>query len=428
MTTDTQAADRDGGGRVPPAGGRLAVATVALGLFSLMTSELLPVGLLTSVGHDLEVSPGIAGLMVTVPGLVAAVSAPLVTVAAGRLDRRTVLAVLLGLVAVANLVCAVADHFAVVLAARFLVGISVGGFWAVVGGIAPRLVPPERVPRATAAIFAGVGAASVLGMPAGTFVGHLAGWRTAFAAAGVLSLAALGCLLALMPAVPARRRVRFADLPGVLRGGTGVRTGIALLALAVTGHFTAYTFVRPVLRGDGVPEAAVGALLLLFGAACVAGTFAAGAPAAKRPRRTAAGACAVLTCALVLMAATDAGALAAGALLVLWGLGYGAVPVTFQNRILRAAPEPREAASALYVSAFNTSVALGALLGGRAVDTTGPHGALWAGAALAALVPLSLVAAARARARRPAAPSPAPAGAAGPGGAPRAREGSRAAR
>ncbi|MTE22296.1 MFS transporter [Streptomyces sp. TRM43335] len=421
-TVDTPATDREDGGRIPPARGRLAVATVALGLFSLMTSELLPVGLLTSVGSDLGVSPGTAGLMVTVPGLVAAVSAPLVAVAAGRVDRRTVLAVLLGLVAVANLVCATADHFAVVLTARFLVGISVGGFWAVVGGIAPRLVPRERVPRATAAIFAGVGAASVLGVPTGTFVGHLAGWRTAFAAVGVLALVVLGCLVALMPKVPARRGVRLADLPGALGGGTGVRTGIALLAFAVTGHFAAYTFVRPVLRDDGVPEGAVGALLLLFGAACVAGTFAAGA-LAERSRRTAAGACTVLVSALILLAATDTGVLTAGALLALWGFGYGAVPVTFQNRILRAAPEPREAASALYVSAFNTSVAVGALLGGLAVDASGPQGALWTGAAIAVLVPLVLVGAARVRpAVRPGASSTVP------GGPVRGRGRSRAAR
>ncbi|MBW6435055.1 MFS transporter [Actinoplanes hulinensis] len=131
-----------------PVRGWVAVAAVTLGIFALMTSELLPVGLLTPVGAALGVSEGVAGLMVTVPGLVAAVSAPLVTVATGRLDRRLVLGLLVGLVGAANLMSAFATDFAVVLVARFLIGISVGGFWSVAGGIALRLVPAHHVPRA----------------------------------------------------------------------------------------------------------------------------------------------------------------------------------------------------------------------------------------------------------------------------------------
>jgi predicted MFS family arabinose efflux permease len=154
-----------------PVKGWLAVLAVTLGIFSLMTSELLPVGLLTPVGSALDVSEGTAELMVTVPGLVAAVSAPVVTVATGPIDRRIVLAVLIGLVGAANLASAFATSFAVVLAACFLIGISVGGFWSIAGGIALRLVPEKHVPRATAVIFGGVETASVLGVPTETISG-----------------------------------------------------------------------------------------------------------------------------------------------------------------------------------------------------------------------------------------------------------------
>lgn len=139
-------------GERSPVKGRLAVLAVTLGIFALMTSELLPVGLLTPVGSALDVSEGTAGLMVTVPGLVAAVAAPLVTVATGHVDRRIVLAGLVGLVGAADLASAFATGFAVVLAARFLIGISVGGFWSIAGGIALRLVPEKHVPRATAVV------------------------------------------------------------------------------------------------------------------------------------------------------------------------------------------------------------------------------------------------------------------------------------
>ncbi|RKS07113.1 putative MFS family arabinose efflux permease [Nocardiopsis sp. Huas11] len=366
--------------------GWLAVLAVTLGIFALMTSELLPVGLLTPIGADLDVSPGTVGLMVTVPGVVAAVSAPLVTVATGRVDRRLVLIVLVGLVGAANLASAFATTFAVVLVARFLIGVSVGGFWSLAGGIALRLVPRRHVARATAVIFGGVETASVLGVPAGTLLGDASGWRGAFAAVGVLGLASLVCLVLLMPKVEPRRTITFAALPEVLRTNAAVRVGIAMTFLVITGHFAAYTFVRPILLGDGVDAGMVGILLLVFGAAGVCGNFVAGALIAVRLRQTVLGIVVVLGTAMVLLALTDGGPVPAGAILVLWGLGYGAVPVTFQTWILDAAPDATEAATSLYVSAFNLSIALGALVGGLAVDGIGTTSVLWIGGGLVVLV------------------------------------------
>jgi predicted MFS family arabinose efflux permease len=368
-----------------PVKGWLAVLAVTLGIFSLMTSELLPVGLLTPVGSALDVSEGTAGLMVTVPGLVAAVSAPLVTVATGHIDRRIVLAVLIGLVGAANLASAFATSFAVVLVARFLIGISVGGFWSIAGGIALRLVPVKHVPRATAVIFGGVETASVLGVPIGTFIGDLSGWRTAFAAVGILGLTSLACMVFLMPKVPAEQTITFADLPKVFKGNAGVRAGIAITFLVITGHFLAYTFVRPILQDDGVEDGMIGALLLTFGVAGICGNFIAGALVAKRLRQTVVGISVVLTLAMVLLVLVGNSALTAGVILILWGLGYGAVPVSFQTWILDAAPDAAEAASSLYVSTFNLSIALGALFGGLAVDGLTTNSVLWIGAALAAV-------------------------------------------
>jgi predicted MFS family arabinose efflux permease len=371
-----------------PVKGWLAVLAVALGIFSLMTSELLPVGLLTPVGSALDVSEGTAGLMVTVPGLVAAVSAPVVTVATGRIDRRIVLAVLIGLVGAANVASAFATSFVVVLAARFLIGISVGGFWSIAGGIALRLVPEKHVPRATAVIFGGVETASVLGVPTGTIIGDLSGWRTAFGVVGILGLTSLACMVFLMPKVPAEQSITFGDLPKVFKGHSGVRAGITITFLVITGHFLAYTFVRPVLQDDGIDDNMIGALLLTFGVAGICGNFIAGALIAKRLRQTVLAISLVLTLAMVLLALVDTGTVTAGALLILWGLGYGAVPVTFQTWILDAAPDATEAASSLYVSAFNLSIALGALFGGFAVDGIATTSVLWIGAVLAMLTVL----------------------------------------
>ncbi|MEW1634091.1 MFS transporter [Streptomyces sp. NPDC093801] len=359
--------------------GWAAVAAVSLGIFCLITSELLPVGLLTPVGADLRVSDGTAGLMVTVPGLVAGLCAPLVTVGAARLDRRHVLCTLIGLTAAANLAAALAQDFAVVLAARLLVGVGVGGFWAIAGGLAVRLVPAHRAGRATALIFGGVPTASVLGVPAGTLLGELGGWRAAFAAVGALGALTSAALLLLLPALPPTARVGFAELPALLRHDAGVRTGVVVTFLVVAGQFAAYTFVRPILRDvSGVDAGLVSTLLLGYGLAGVAGNFLAGP---RNPRRTLLTVSAALTAVLALIAVLP-GAAAGTALLVVWGLVYGGVSVSLQGWMLKAAPGAAEAASSLMVAMFNLAIAAGALAGGLAVDRVSVPAAPLTGAAL----------------------------------------------
>ncbi|MGW2599335.1 MFS transporter [Streptomyces klenkii] len=365
-------------------GGRLAVAAVAAATFSVVTSEMLPVGLLTPIGSGLGVPAGTAGLTMTVPGLVAAVAAPAVPAAARRLDRRWVLVGLMGLLAVANLLSAAAPHIAVLVALRVLVGLCIGGVWAVAAGLAVRLVPERSVGPATSLIFSGIAVASVLGVPAGTLAGGLGGWRAAFAAVGALSLAVAAALALLLPPLPPERAVRPAEVAGLLRV-PGVRAGLLVVLLLVTGHFAGYTFVRPVLeRASGAGAGLISGLLLAYGAAGVAGNFLAGTAAVRSPRRALLVISAALAVVVPAMSVPAGGALAAGVLVVAWGLAYGGVSVATQGLLTAAAPAAREAASALFVSAFNAAIALGALLGGRAVDAVSLPAALWLGGLLVA--------------------------------------------
>ncbi|MEU9995465.1 MFS transporter [Streptomyces sp. NPDC050848] len=373
-------------------GGGLRVGAVTFGIFTVMTAELLPVGLLTPVAGDLGVSAGTAGLMVTVPGLVAAASAPLIALRAAGADRRTVLVLLMALVAVANLGTALAGHMAVVLAARALLGVAIGGFWALAGGLPPRLVPAAGVGRATAVIFGGVSAASVLGVPAATAAAEWTGWRGAFAGVGVMAVLATGALVILLPALPGtpgappgrRGGGGIAGLLELPRRNASVRVGLLLTLLLVTGHFLAYAFVRPVLAEHAqVPQRFVGLLLLGYGIAGVAGNFLAGPRAARSPRRTLAALGAGLTVALLALALLGGTPPAGAALLILWGLAYGGVSVGLQSFFMAvAAPEDVETATGLHVSVFCLSIALGALLGGLITDATTLTAVLSTGAAL----------------------------------------------
>lgn len=375
-------------------GGWAAVAVAAAATFTVVTSEMLPVGLLTPMGRSLRVSEGTAGLALTMTGLAAAVAAPALAPLFARFDRRRALVLLMLLVAAGNFASAWAPNFAVLTVARVMVGVGMGGVWALAAGLAVRLVPERSWGTATSVIFSGVAVASVLGVPAGAFLGELLGWRAAFVGTGLFGVAvavALAAVLPPLPPEPGRHR-----LPATL-ANPRVRLALVVVALVVTGHFAAYTYVRPILEDvSGVGPGLVGTLLLAYGLAGVAGNFAAGFGAARRPRGTLLVLAGLLSATLCLVPVMGGSAFAAAVLLVLWGLAYGGVSVTVQTWMLVAAPDAREAASALLVGVFNTAIAIGALAGGRVADGFGTRSVAVLGAVAAGAATVLLVAATRA--------------------------------
>ncbi|MGI5170793.1 MFS transporter [Spirillospora sp. CA-253888] len=384
--TEPRAADRP----TPQRDRWPAVIAVTLGTFLLVTAEQLPIGLLTAVGPAMSVSEGTAGLMVTVPSLVAAVSAPLVPLLVGGMDRRLLLLGLMALMTVANVASALAPGFAVLVASRVLVGVAIGGFWAIASGLAVRLVAPANVPRATAVIFGGVGAANVFGVPLGTLLGGFTGWRIAFGTLSALALVVLLALLAVLPRLAASRPVRLHLLAGQFRNG-GVRVGILATFLIVTGHFSAYTFVSPALQElSGIDERLVGPLLFGFGLAGMVGNFVAGAALARHPHRTVLVIAVALAAAMPLYLLLGRGPIGGAALLIAWGLAFGGVSVGLQTWMIRTAPQAVEAASALWVAVFNLSIGLGALVGGVIVDSLNLQGVLWLGGACALAAALAI--------------------------------------
>lgn len=364
-------------------GGWPAVTAVAAGTFSVVTSEMLPVGLLTPISTSLGVSEGTAGLTLTVTGLIGALSAPLITAAVGRTDRRVVLCSLMALLAAANVLTAWAPDFAVMMVARVLVGIAMGGVWSLAGGLGVRLVPATSTGPATSMIFSGIAIASVAGVPAGAYAGELAGWRAAFLATGGLALLVAAALAVSLPPLPADEPVA---LGGVLRllGTPQVTTGLAVVALLVTGHFAAYTYVRPLLEEvSGVGASLIGTLLLVYGVAGVAGNFLAGARVGRSVRGPLLVISAALAASVLLMPLLGLSVAGACLLLAVWGLAYGGVSVSTQTWLALAAPEAREGATALLVGVFNGAIALGAFAGGRVADGFGTRSVLWSAGALA---------------------------------------------
>ncbi|MFE9822131.1 MFS transporter [Streptomyces sp. NPDC005791] len=350
----------------------LAVISVMLGIFSIVTTEILPIGLLTSIGSNFTISDGMAGLMMTMPGFLAAISAPLVTVATGRIDRRLMLGAFILLLALANFLAAAASSYWLVLVSRVMVGITIGGFWSIGAGLAGRLVPPESVGRATAMIFSAVPLGSVLGVPMGTFIGDVAGWRTAFLVMGALTLAVFVLLILVVPSLPAEEPTRLRVLTGMLKS-VNTRFALVITFLVVLAHFGAYTYVTPFL--EQVTQVGAGLItvfLLVYGAAGIAGNFLGGSVVARHPRATFAAAAAMIGGATLLLPVLGGSRLGAVSLLILWGVAYGAVPVCSQTWFAKACPDSPEASSVLFTASFQATISMGALAGGVVVDRSSP--------------------------------------------------------
>lgn len=377
-----------------------AVFLVSLGAFVVVTSEFLPIGLLTHIAGGLHVSDGTAGLMVTIPGLIAAVAAPLMTIVTARLDRRVVVLGLIALLVVSNLIAAVAPNFAVMLLGRVLFGVSLGGFWTIAVTLGGRLVSAASLARATSVILAGISFATVIGVPAGTFIANLVGWRMAFATIGVVALLVGIAKFFVLPSLPPPPAPGVRQLTQLLRH-SDARLGLLTVALVIAGHFAAYTYVTPFLKENpAITPNFLGTLLLAYGVAGIVGNFAGGVLAARHLRATLGGVVSALAGAILLLPFARENPAAITTLLIVWGLAFGALPIALQLWVFKAAPEAMEGGAALLVSTFQIFIALGSVLGGRLVDAQGTSAVMWTGGTVA-LSALSIVALSR-HTRKPA--------------------------
>ena len=369
----------------------LAVFSLACGTFVLVNTEFLPIGLLSPIARSLGVTEGHAGLAVMLPGLVAAISAPLIMLFAKRMDRRRLLLLLSATVILANGTAVMADSFNVLLIGRIILGVGVGGFWSFAIPSGRRLVPEEQGARAISLITAGVAVGTVAGVPAGAFIGDLFGWRMAFTLNAVMALVIFVLQWIALPSLPAQQSIGLRAMLGVTKV-PGIRYALIIGVFMAGGHFAAYTYLEPWLRFDlHLSASSISLLLMGYGIAGLIGTLASEFTVREFGVKRAFMLNMLLLSLSVLVLSTFHLPLAlASALVILWGLAFGALPVCLNIWTYQASPALFETGSALLVCVFQTSLALGALFGGVLADNAGVSSAFLLGGVLTLLAAITI--------------------------------------
>lgn len=370
----------------------LGVAAITASLFVFLTTELMPVGLLTPVSDSMAVSVGVAGLMVTLYGVSAGLGVPFVVAWTRRINRRLLLSALLVVLAVGNLITALSPNFPLVLTTRLFMGFANGAFWAIGVSMAMRLVPQRHASRAAAVVMSGISIAIVVGMPLGTFLESLTDWSTTFLIWSGLSALVFIAVAALIPSLPSDNAVPVRDVVRLPLTNARLRMVMIIVVFFVLGHFGAYTFVRPFMENnDWATPAYITGLLMIFGIGGAVGNFVAGHAVTKNLRASFVVSCAALVGSLLLMLGLGQGQAGMIIALAVWGISFGAVQLCQLNMTQAAAPDTFEAAMSLNTLAYNTSIALGALIGGLFVDNLGVQSVFWVGVALTAMALLMTV-------------------------------------
>ncbi|MDR6170393.1 MFS transporter [Curtobacterium sp. SORGH_AS_0776] len=362
-----------------------AVFAIALGSFSVVVAEFVPVGALSAIAHGLRVSEGEAGLLVTLPAVVGAVAAPVATVLMRRLDRRVAVQVLTALIAVSCLLSAVAPTFGVMLLGRLLLGVSVGGVWATAVSAAARLVPERIVHTASSMVFGAIAVGSVITVPSATLAVAHVDWRWTFAGAAAVAVFAVVMQLVLVPRIPAADRVTGADFRTILTSAPAVAL-LAIVLFVVFGQFSAFTFVVPYLVSvAGLSAATASLLLFVYGVLTIVGNFGGGALLGRSIRGTVVATLVAGGVGLLLLALGASAVVAVVVALVLWGLSWGNAPVALQHWLFTFDGKrfSAEAVNASFTAVVQVGVAAGSFLAGLAVDAVGTSSSVQLGAASA---------------------------------------------
>ena len=345
-----------------------AVGAMTMCVALLIASEFMPVSLLTPIARDLGATEGMAGQAISISGLFAVVTSLLVATVASRFDRRHVLAALTAAMVASLALVAAAPNFTLFMAARALLGVTIGGFWSLSTATVMRLVPDESIPKAMGVLYLGNAVATAFAAPIGSYLGGVIGWRGVFWALVPLAAATLAWQWVSLPSMPAQATIPLGRVLALLKRRNVL---FAMLGLMLTfgGAFATFTYLRPFLETQAhatLPQLSL--MLLGLGAAGFVGTAAATALLKHNLYRLLRGLPLALGAVTIAMLVVGNAIWAVAAMMIAWGTLNSAIPVSWFNWLALAIKDEPEAGGGLMVAAIQLAIMLGASLGGVLLD------------------------------------------------------------
>ena len=349
-----------------PMGALLALAMTG---FICIVTETLPAGLLPQISSGLEVSSAWAGQMVTVYALGSLLAAIPLTIATQGWRRRNVLLLTIVGFLLFNSITAWSSHYGVTLIARFFAGASAGLAWSLLAGYARRMVAPNLQGRAMAVAMVGTPIALSLGVPLGTWLGALVGWRTAFGLMSILTLVLIVWVVVKVPDYPGQTASERIGLRQVLLT-PGVRPVLAVVLTWMLAHNMLYTYIAPFVASAGLGNE-VDIVLLVFGLAALAGIWMTGRLVDRHLRNAVLASLATFAAISLLFGVFSQSVAVVYAGIFVWGLSFGGAATLLQTALADAAGEGADVALSMNVVVWNSAIAAGALTGGVLLDQVG---------------------------------------------------------
>jgi len=354
----------------------LALLALAMAGFICILTETIPAGLLPQISQGLNISPSLAGQWVTAYAAGSLLAAIPLTLLTRSWSRRVVLLSTVCGFLLFNTLTAVSSDIVIILIARFFAGASAGLAWSLIAGYARRMVVPSLQGRALALAMVGTPIALSLGVPAGTWMGSLLGWRLTFAAMSGLSLILIGWILLAVPNYPGQSATQKMPLGAVLRlPGVGAVLGVVLTWMLA--HNILYTYIAPFLASAGLAHR-VDVVLLIFGMAALGGIFITGKIIDTHLRKAVLLSLSIFAAVSVIFGLSTPTPAVIYAGIAVWGLTFGGAATLLQTALADAAGEYADVALSMNVVTWNSAIALGGLTGGMLLEHVGSQSFPWA--------------------------------------------------
>ncbi|MGK5065737.1 MFS transporter [Janthinobacterium sp. LB3P112] len=358
----------------------LALLALAMTAFLALLSETLPAGLLPQIARDLNISEVMTGQLVTVYAIGSILTAiPLTALTSGWRRRNVLLLAIIGFL-IFNTATALSPNYMVALASRFVTGMAAGLAWGLMAGYARRMVSVEQQGRAMAIAMIGTPLALSLGVPLGTLMGGVLGWRSIFGIMSGLAVVLVAWVLLVVPDYPGQKNGERLSIRQVFMT-PGVRPILFVIVAWMLAHNILYTYIAPFLAPSGL-RPRIDLVLLVYGVGSLAGIWLVSQLIDRWLRPLVLGC--IATLALVMIAlglAMDSPAVIYVSMAI-WGITFGGAGTLLQTASADAAGDGMDVAQAMVATIWNVAIAGGGLAGGMLLDGYGAASFPWAMLAL----------------------------------------------